>query len=324
LHAEVKVSKSALIIGISGQDGSYLAEYLLAKGYNVFGLLRYHSGGQVPANIKGIEDKIKLVYGDVLDPINLATILEHFKPEEIYNLAGPSYGPLSWDMPTCALDVIGLGPVRIMEAIIEKCPKARFYQASSSEMFGLPDHSPQTEKTPLRPTYPYAIGKTMAHHAVGAYRKERGLYAVSGISYNHESPRRPEWFVTRKITRAAARISKGLQDKISLGNITVERDWHYAGDCVRAMWLALQQDSPTDYIISSGEARTIENILEIAFVYVGLDWRDYYEVDPRFVRAGEPHKLVGVNSKIRSLGWGPKVNFRNMIEIMVQADLDKE
>lgn len=312
--------KTALITGITGQDGSYLAEFLLEKEYQVIGMLRYHSQAMASANLGQIKDKIHFVYGDMLDQINLSTILEHFRPDEIYNLAAPSYGPLSWDMPEYAVNVIGLGTIRLLEAMVEKCPQARFYQASSSEMFGLTNIVPQNEKTPLRPRYPYAFAKTMAHHAVSSYRQERNMYAVSGIAYNHESPRRPEWFVTRKITKTAAWIKAELMDKIQLGNLDVQRDWGYAGDYVKAMWLSLQQNEPDDYVIATGSPHTIRDILIIAFEYLDLDWQDYYEIDLQYMRSSEPHILVGDSSKIRDLGWQPEVGFKEMIEIMVEAD----
>ena len=319
--------KKALITGITGQDGSYLAELLLEKGYEVRGLIRRSS----TFNSRRIDHlyvdphepgaRFFLHYGDLSDSGQLSHLIYNLQPDEIYHLAAQSHVRVSFDMPEFTGDVSGLGTTRILEAIRRSGIKTRFYQASSSELFGSAP-PPQNEETPMMPRSPYAAAKLYAYWMTINYREGYGLYAVNGILFNHESPRRGETFVTRKITRAVARIKLGLQKKLYLGNLEARRDWGYAPDYVEAMWLMLQQDTPDDFVIATGESHSVREFLEAAFGYAGLDWREYVEIDPRYFRPTEVDFLLGDGSKARDrLGWRPKVGFQELVRIMVDADL---
>jgi GDPmannose 4,6-dehydratase len=320
--------KKALITGITGQDGSYLAELLLGKGYEVHGIIRRASTfntGRIDAlyqdpHVHGI--RLFLHYGDMADSTNLIRLLYHIQPDEIYHLAAQSHVKVSFDIPEYTADVTGLGTVRILEAIRETQVRARFYQASSSEMFGNAAEVPQRETTPLRPRSPYAAAKAFAHWTTLNFREAYNVFACSGILFNHESPRRGETFVTRKITRAVAEIRQGLQDVLYLGNLDARRDWGFAPDYVEAMWLMLQEPSPDDYVIATGETHSVREFLAEAFSYVDLDWKDYVREDPRYYRPTEVDVLVGDASKARkALGWSPSVGFKDLVRLMVDADL---
>jgi GDPmannose 4,6-dehydratase len=312
----------ALITGITGQDGSYLAEFLLSKGYNVVGMVRRTSTINFH-RIAHIQDEIELVPGDLGDQISLIHLLEEHGPEEIYNLAAQSFVMTSWGQPVFTGDVTGLGVTRMLDAIRIVNPEIRFYQASSSEMFGKVVEVPQSEKTPFYPRSPYGVAKVYGHWITVNYRESYDLHATSGILFNHESPRRGLEFVTRKITHHVAQIKKGLIDELRLGNLDARRDWGFAGDYVEAMWLMLQQEKPEDYVISSGETHSVEEFLEEAFGYVDLNWRDYVVQDPRFMRPAEVDLLVGDSSKARrKLGWEPTVTFAELVHLMIDADLD--
>ncbi|HEY7785966.1 MAG TPA: GDP-mannose 4,6-dehydratase [Pyrinomonadaceae bacterium] len=319
--------KKALITGITGQDGSYLAEFLLAKGYEVHGIIRRASTfntGRIDhlykdPHINGVH--LFLHYGDIADSTNLIKLLYRIQPDEIYHLAAQSHVRVSFDIPEYTADVTGLSTIRILEAIRETGLKARFYQASSSEMFGKVHEVPQRETTPFHPRSPYGAAKVYAHWATVNYRESYNMFASCGILFNHESPRRGETFVTRKITRAVARIKAGLQDKLYLGNLDAKRDWGYAKEYVEAMWLMLQQDKPDDYVIATGETHSVEEFLVEAFRQVGLDWRDYVELDPKYLRPAEVDLLIGDASKAkRELGWEPRVTFNELVRLMVDAD----
>ncbi len=313
----------ALITGISGQDGSYLAEFLLDKGYEVMGLIRHTSHGY-HERIRHLLDRIQLVKADLTDFPSLLRIMEKYKPDEVYNLAGQTFVPVSWEQPILTGDVNALGVTRLLEAIRIAHPKARFYQASTSEMFGKVREIPQNENTPFYPRSPYGVSKVYAHWITVNYRESYGLFAVSGILFNHESPRRGRQFVTRKVTYAVARIKYGLQKELRLGNLDAKRDWGYTGDYVRAMWLMLQQDEPEDFVIGTGEAHSVRELCEVAFSYVGLDYRDYVVVDPKFFRPAEVDILLADPSKAkRKLGWEPTVSFEELIHMMVDADLER-
>jgi GDPmannose 4,6-dehydratase len=315
------MSKTALITGITGQDGSYLAEFLLENGYAVHGLVRRTSCSSYE-RIEHLLDQIELHSGDLLDMGSLLRVLERVQPDEIYNLAGQSYVQVSWEQPLFTGDVTGLGAARLLEAMRIVAPRARFYQASSSEMFGQVRETPQRETTPFHPRSPYAAAKAYAHHITVNYRESYGLFASSGILFNHESPRRGKEFVTRKITHAVARIHLGLESELRLGNLAARRDWGYAGDYVRAMWLMLQQDEPSDYVVGTGETHTVEEFLEIAFDHVGLRWQDHVRVDPKFFRPAEVDLLLADCSKARrELHWRQRVDFRQLVTMMVEADL---
>lgn len=312
---------TALITGITGQDGSYLAEFLLAKGYEVFGLER-RSSQKNRVNIEHILDRIDLVSGDLLDEASLVHALREVQPNEVYNLAAQTFVHESWKQPVFTGEVTGLGAVRVLEAIRQVNPKIRFYQASSSEMFGKVQETPQTEITPFYPRSPYGVAKLYAHWITVNYRESYGVFAVSGILFNHESPRRGLEFVTRKITHAAARIKLGLAKELVLGNLDAERDWGFAGDYVEAMWLMLQQSEATDYVVATGESHSIKDFLEAAFSSVGLRWQDYVKTDPKFVRPAEVNLLRGNSSRARTeLGWRPKVDFHALVQMMVESDL---
>jgi len=313
--------KTALITGITGQDGSYLAELLLEEGYRVAGMVR-RSPEDRHDRIEHLRGRISLHQADMLDQMSLLDLLDATQPDEIYNLASISFIPQSWDEPALTGEFNGLGVVRLLEAIRRVKPSVRFYQASSSEMFGRPEEKPQNEHTPFRPGTPYGTAKLYGHWITGNYRDRLGLFACSGILYNHESPRRGREFVTRKITCAAARIKCGLQDMLVLGDLAATRDWGYAKDYVRAMWLMLQQDTPGDYIIASGAEHSVQDVAEIAFARVGLDWRAHVKSDRSLIRPTDLNQLVGDASKARTvLGWAPSVTFSQMIELMVDADL---
>ena len=313
----------ALITGITGQDGSYLAEFLLEKGYEVVGMIR-RSSTEPFDRITHIQDKVKLVHGDLLDQLSLITIIEEHRPDEVYNLAAQSFVPTSWNQPVLTGEFNALGATKMLEAIRLVNKKIKFYQASSSEMFGKVQETPQTEKTPLYPRSPYGVAKVYAHWITVNYRESYGIHSNSGILFNHESPRRGLEFVTRKITHAAARIKLGLDKKVKLGNLDAKRDWGYAGDYVRAMWLMLQQDQPGDYVIATGKTHSVEKLARLAFECVDLDYKDYVETDPALVRPAEVDLLVGDASLAKErLGWEPKVSFEELIRMMVEADMQR-
>lgn len=320
--------KKALITGITGQDGSYLAELLLDKGYEVHGIIRRASSfntGRInhlykDPHINGV--RLFLHYGDIADSTNLIKLLYRIQPEEVYHLAAQSHVRVSFDIPEYTGDVTGLSTIRILEAMRETGVKAKFYQASSSEMFGKVHEAPQTETTPFHPRSPYGAAKVYAFWATVNYRESYGMFASNGILFNHESPRRGETFVTRKITRAVARIKAGQQKKLYLGNLDAKRDWGYAREYVEAMWLMLQQDQPDDYVIATGETHSVEEFLTEAFSHVNLDWHDYVELDPKYLRPAEVDLLIGDASKAkRVLGWEPKVSFKELVRLMVDADV---
>ncbi len=311
----------ALITGITGQDGSYLAEFLLQKGYDVVGMVRRTSTVNFH-RIAHIQDEIELVPGDLGDQVSLIHLLEEHHPDEVYNLAAQSFVMTSWSQPVFTGDVTGLGVTRMLDAIRIVDPKIRFYQASSSEMFGKVVEVPQRETTPFYPRSPYGVAKVYGHWITVNYRESYDLHANSGILFNHESPRRGLEFVTRKITHHVAQIKRGLIDELRLGNLDARRDWGYAADYVEAMWLMLQQESPQDYVVSSGETHSVEEFLEEAFGCVDLDWHDYVVQDPRFMRPAEVDLLVGNSDKARrNLGWEPTVSFADLVRLMVEADL---
>ncbi len=320
--------KKALITGITGQDGSYLAEFLLAKGYEVHGIIRRASSfntGRIDhlykdPHLNGV--RLFLHYGDIADSTNLIKLLYRIQPEEVYHLAAQSHVRVSFDIPEYTADVTGLSTIRILEAIREAGLKSRFYQASSSEMFGKVTETPQRETTPFHPRSPYGVAKVFAHWATVNYRESYDMFACSGILFNHESPRRGETFVTRKITRAVAHIKAGLQDKLYLGNLSAKRDWGYAKEYVEAMWLMLQQETPDDYVIATGETHSVEDFLEEAFSHAGLDWHDYVELDSKYLRPSEVDLLIGDASKAkRELDWEPKTTFKELVRLMVDADV---
>lgn len=313
--------RRALITGVTGQDGSYLAEFLLEKGYEVIGMVRRTSTVNFD-RIRHIQNDIALVQGDLLDQISLIDILREYRPHEVYNLAAQSFVPTSFKQPVLTGEFTALGVTRILDAIRLVDPTIRFYQASSSEMFGKVREVPQNERTPFYPRSPYGVAKVYGHWITVNYRESYGLFACSGILFNHESPRRGLEFVTRKVTHGAARIKLGLADELRLGNLDARRDWGYAVDYVRAMWLMLQQDEPDDYVIATGETHSVRELCEVAFGYLGLDYRDYVKVDPRFFRPAEVDLLVGDASKARAkLGWSPTVTFEELIHLMVDADM---
>lgn len=320
--------KKALITGITGQDGSYLAELLLKKGYEVFGVIRRSSSfntgriDHIYQDPHTPEVKMKLVYGDLNDASSLNRILREVQPDEIYNLGAQSHVRVSFDVPEYTGEVTGLGALRILDAIRETGVKTRFYQASSSELYGRVQQVPQCETTPFYPRSPYACAKLYAYWMTVNYREAYNLYACNGILFNHESPRRGETFVTRKITKAVAAIQYGLQDKLYLGNLDSKRDWGFAGDYVEAMWLMLQQDKPDDYVIATGETYSVRQFLEEAFGCAGLDWQKYVEIDKRYFRPTEVDLLIGDASKAKKvLGWEPKVKFKQLVKMMVDADM---
>ena len=314
----------ALVTGIAGQDGSLLAEHLLDRGYEVFGIVR-RAPSERYENLDGIRDRIELIQADLLDELSLVEALRACEPREVYNLASVSFVPSSWRQPVLTAEFAAVGVTALLEAIRRVDPHIRFYQASSSEIFGEPLETPQTESTPLSPLTPYGVAKAYGHFITGSYRHRYGLYACCGILYNHESPRRPVDFVPRKIALAAARISGGLEKDVLLGDLDARRDWGYAGDYVRAMWLMLQRDEPDDYLIATGETHSVRELAQIAFTRVGLDWQDHVRVDPELQRGrSELHNLVGNASKARTqLGWSPTLEFEQLIHLLVDADLER-
>jgi GDPmannose 4,6-dehydratase len=325
------VVKRALITGITGQDGSYLAELLLSKGYEVYGVIRRSSSFNTGRIDPIYQDphmpdvRLRLVYGDLNDASSLNKILRTIQPDEIYNLGAQSHVRVSFDVPEYTAEVTGVGAVRLLEAIRESGLRPKFYQASSSEMFGKVQEIPQRETTPFYPRSPYGAAKLYAHWITVNYREAYNLFACSGILFNHESPRRGETFVTRKITKAAARIKLGLQQDLYLGNLDAKRDWGYAGDYVEAMWLMLQQDKPDDYVIATGETHTVREFLDVAFGHLRLDWEQYVKIDPKYYRPTEVDLLIGDAAKAKKrLQWEPKVRFQELARMMVEADLEAE
>ncbi len=314
--------KRALITGITGQDGSYLAEFLLEQGYEVIGMVRRTSTVNFD-RIYHIQDKVTLVQGDLLDQSSIMDILREYRPQELYNLAAQSFVPTSWKQPVLTGEFTALGVTRVLEAVRMVDPEIRFYQASSSEMFGKVREVPQKETTPFYPRSPYGVAKVYGHWITVNYRESYGLFAVSGILFNHESPRRGLEFVTHKVTYGAAKIKLGLANELRLGNLDAKRDWGYAGDYVRAMWMMLQQDHPEDYVIATGHTHSVRELCEVAFGYLGLDYKKYVVTDPKFYRPAEVDQLVGDSSKARRiLGWEPKVSFEELIQMMVDADME--
>ena len=313
--------KRALITGIGGQDGSYLAELLLGRGYAVSGVVR--PGASPYENLAPIADRIELLEVDLLDQQSLTEAIRGSRASEVYNLASPSFVPTSWDRPVETAHFAAVGATSLLEAVRSVDPSIRFYQSSSSEIFGEPRESPQTESTPPEPVTPYGVAKAYAHFIVHSYRRRYGLYACSGILYNHESPRRPLKFLPRKVAHGAAAISLGLQEELVLGDLDARRDWGYAGDYVRAMWLTLQQDEPGDYVVSSGESHSVRELVEHAFAHVGLNWRDHVRVDPTLQRGpAELHRLVGDPTRARDkLGWQPDLDFTELVQLLVEADV---
>ena len=314
---------TALITGITGQDGSYLAELLLAKGYEVVGVVRRTSHDSYE-RIGHLLDRLSILPADLLDQHSLTSVIRDVRPDEIYNLAAQSFVPTSWTQPVLTGEFTALGVTRILEAIRLAHPEARFYQASSSEMFGKAVETPQNESTPFYPRSPYGVAKVYAHWITVNYRESYGLFAVSGILFNHESPRRGLEFVTRKVTHGAARMKLGLDEKLKLGNLDAQRDWGYAGDYVEAMWLMLQQGEPCDYVIGSGQTRSVRDLVQVAFGHVGLDWEEFVQVDPAFIRPAEVEILLADPSKARKyLGWEPKVGFEELVTMMVDSDMER-
>jgi GDPmannose 4,6-dehydratase len=317
------MSKRALITGITGQDGSYLAEFLLEKGYKVYGLRR-RTSVPIMDNIEHIKDEIEFIEGDLLDPSSLIHAVKVSNPDEVYNLAAQSFVGTSWTQPELTGQVTALGVTNILDAVRLIKPEAKFYQASSSEMFGKVVETPQKETTPFYPRSPYGVAKVYGHWITVNYRESFNMFACSGILFNHESPRRGVEFVTRKVTDAVAKIKLGLQKELRLGNLDAKRDWGFAGDYVKAMWLMLQQDEPDDYVIATGETHTVQELVEIAFSHVGLNWQDHVVIDPKFVRPAEVDLLLGDSSKARQkLGWKMEVSFEQLIKMMVDSDLER-
>lgn len=328
---ELSRERVAFITGITGQDGSYLAEFLLQKGYRVYGLMRRSSSfstGRISHLYQDPHDpapRLQLVYGDLNDASSLNKILRSIKPDEIYNLGAQSHVRVSFDIPEYTTEISGVGTLRLLEAIRDSGIQPKFYQASSSEMFGKVQAIPQNETTPFYPRSPYGVAKVYSYWITVNYRESYNMYACNGILFNHESPRRGETFVSRKITKAAARIKLGIQQELFLGNLEARRDWGFAGDYVEAMWLMLQQEKPNDYVIATGRHYSITDLLDIAFGEVDLDWKDYVRIDPRYYRPAEVDLLVGDSSKAHSqLGWKPRVSFQELIRTMVKADLEEE
>lgn len=316
-------TKRALITGITGQDGSYLAEFLLAQGYQVFGMVRRASVDKFE-RIAHIMDKVTLIQADLLDQYSLITAIKQSEPAEVYNLAAQSFVPTSWAQPVLTSEFTAIGVTRMLESIRLVNPKIKFYQASSSEMYGKVRETPQGEDTPFYPRSPYGVAKAYGHYITVNYRESYDLFAVSGILFNHESPRRGLEFVTRKVTDGVARIKLGLADELRLGNLDARRDWGFAGDYVRAMWLMLQQTTPDDFVIATGETRTVRELVQIAFEAVKMDWEKYVKVDKAFLRPAEVDLLVGDASKAKKiLNWTPSVSFEQMIQMMVEADVKR-
>ena len=318
------MKKRALITGITGQDGSYLAEFLLEKGYQVFGMIRRSSYEKLD-RIAHLQNDLTLVQGDLLDQNSLAAAIRQSEPEELYNLAAQSFVPTSWNQPVLTAEFTALGVTRLLEAIRQSNPKIKFYQASSSEMFGKVRASPQDESTPFYPRSPYGVAKVYGHFITVNYRESYRLFACSGILFNHTSPRRGMEFVTRKVATAAAAIKLRKQAVLKLGNLDAKRDWGFAGDYVRAMWLMLQQDQPDDYVIASGQSHAVQEVVELAFSHLGLDWKQHVEIDPALFRPAEVEHLVGNAAKARRvLGWEPQVSFAELVRLMVDAELERQ
>ena len=314
--------KRALVTGVTGQDGSYMAEFLLEQGYEVLGMVRRSSTVNFQ-RIEHIQDKIELVSGDLMDQISLINIISGYRPQEVYNLAAQSFVPTSWQQPVLTGDVTGLGVTRMLDAIRQVDPDIRYYQASSSEMFGKVREVPQTEQTPFYPRSPYGVAKVYGHWITVNYRESYDMFACSGICFNHESPRRGHEFVTRKVARTAARIKRGLEQELRMGNLDAQRDWGYAPDYVRGMWMMLQQDEPEDFVLATGRTHSVERLVELAFTAVDLDWHDYVVQDPRFMRPAEVDLLVGDPGKAKKkMGWEANTSFEELIQIMVDAELE--
>ena len=315
------MAKKALITGVTGQDGSYLADFLLEKGYEVYGMVRRSSMEKFD-RIEHIKDRIKIRQADLLDQYSISKIIAEVQPDEVYNLAAMSFVPTSWDQPVLTAEFTAIGVTRMLEAIRAVNPRIRFYQASSSEMFGMVKEIPQTELTSFHPRSPYGVAKVYGHWITVNYRESYNIFGVSGILFNHESPRRGIEFVTRKVTYNAAKIKLGLSKELRLGNLEAKRDWGYALDYVEAMWLMLQQDKPDDFVIASGETHSVLELVEIAFSHVGLDYRDFVVLDDKFIRPAEVDLLRGDFSKAKKiLGWQPKVHFAELIKMMIDSDL---
>ncbi|NIM11674.1 MAG: GDP-mannose 4,6-dehydratase [Candidatus Aminicenantes bacterium] len=316
------MAKKALITGITGQDGSYLADLLLEKGYEVTGMVR-RSSTEKFERIEHIKDKVNIQQADLLDQYSIIKLINKVQPDEIYNLAAMSFVPTSWNQPVLTAEFTAIGVTRMLEAIHAVNPKIKFYQASSSEMFGKVREVPQSEKTPFYPRSPYGVAKVYGHWITVNYRESYDIFGVSGILFNHESPRRGLEFVTRKVTYNAAKIKLRLEKEIRMGNLDAKRDWGYAGDYVKAMWLMLQQPEPDDYVIATGETHSVQELMEVAFSYLDLDYRDFVVIDKRFIRPAEVDLLVGDSSKARKiLGWKPDVDFAGLVQMMVDADLE--
>jgi len=317
------MSRKVLITGVTGQDGAYLARFLLDKGYEVHGMVRHSSSANLE-RIEGLRGRIELHQADLLDQLSIVTIIRDVRPQEVYNFAAQSFVPTSWSQPLLTGEFTALGVTRVLEAIRLIDPTIRFYQASSSEMFGNVREEPQNEQTPFWPRSPYGVAKVYGHWITVNYRESYDMFACSGIMFNHESPLRGMEFVSRKVTDAAARIKLGLQDKLAMGNLDAIRDWGYAGDYVEAAWLMLQQDKPDDYVVATGIKHSVRDLVEAAFNHAGLDWREHVECDPKFLRPAEVNTLCGDASKARRLlGWEPKTTFDELIHMMVDADLER-
>jgi GDPmannose 4,6-dehydratase len=315
------MAKRAIITGVTGQDGSYLAEWLLEQGYEVFGVTRRLSAPNT-GRIDHLLHRIHIKPADLLDQLSLIRLVEEVRPDEFYNLAAMSFVPASWDQPLLTGEYNAQGVTRALETIRSVNPKIKFYQASSSEMFGKVRETPQTEQTPFYPRSPYGVSKVYGHYITVNYRESYSLFACSGILFNHESPRRGLEFVTRKVTDGVARIKLGLADKLAMGNLDARRDWGFAGDYVRAMWLMLQQDEPDDYVVATGVTHSVKQLVELAFAHAGLDWEKYVVIDPRFIRPAEVDLLIGDPAKAkRTLKWEPKYDFQTLVKMMVDADL---
>lgn len=313
----------ALITGVTGQDGSYLAEFLLEKGYHVIGMVR-RSSSENFERINHLRKDIELRQGDLLDQLSLISLIQSVRPSEVYNLAAQSFVPTSWEQPVLTGEFTALGVTKVLEAVRLVDPAIKFYQASSSEMYGKVREVPQTEQTPFYPRSPYGVAKCFGHYITVNYRESYDLFAVSGILFNHESPRRGLEFVSRKVTDGVAQIKLGLAKDLRMGNIDAQRDWGFAGDYVRAMWMMLQQDTPDDYVIATGKTHTVRNLIEVAFGCVGLDWQKYVVTDPKFIRPAEVDILIGDASKAKEhLGWEPTVSFEQLVEMMVQEDIKR-
>ena len=325
------MTKTALITGITGQDGSYLAELLLEKGYEVWGIIRRSSNfntqriDHIFKDVHQKENKLQLVYGDLSDASSIGAIIRKIMPDEVYNLAAQSHVKVSFEIPEYTADITAMGSLRILEAIRQFCPKAKYYQASSSEMYGKVKETPQSEKTPFHPRSPYGVSKVFSYWITKNYRESYDMFACNGILFNHESPRRGETFVTKKITKAIAKIKAGKQKKLYLGNLDAKRDWGYAKDYVEAMWLMLQAEKPEDYVIATGETHSVKEFLEEAFNLVGLKWEDYVEIDQRYFRPAEVDLLIGNPKKAKEkLNWEPKTKLKELVKIMLKEDLEEE